>query len=125
MLKNGGKASCKWLLGKVVKVSKSIRPRQRGWQGSLIKIKPTYSFLFVTAIYVLEIPVDIQLVRLVVKHETASGLVDGKVFLIHMIEQNVIVFFSQRSFHLHSLAFAFRPSHSAGVRPAAISATTA
>ena len=35
MDKNGGKTSFKLLLGKVVKVSNSINPRQRGWHGSL------------------------------------------------------------------------------------------
>ena len=35
MDKKGGKTSFKLLLGKVVKVSNSINPRQRGWHGSL------------------------------------------------------------------------------------------
>lgn len=35
MDKNGGRTSFRWLLGKVVNVSNNIKPRHRGWQGSL------------------------------------------------------------------------------------------
>lgn len=69
------------------------------------------------------IPVDIQGVRLVVVHKTSANFQYGKVLGISMVEQIFIIFARQRRFHFDCLAFAFRPSNGACVRPATISAS--
>ena len=67
------------------------------------------------------IPVNIQLILLIIVNKTSSSLINRKSFFVHVIQQIFVIFFGQRCFDLNSLAFTFWPSNGAGVRPSTVS----
>lgn len=66
------------------------------------------------------VPVDIQLVLLIVVQETPPRFVDREPLWVSMVQQVVVLLLGEGALDLDNLAMALRPPHRAGIYPPAL-----